>query len=855
MSDNNKNKKQLSEVSRDLIIRYMKGAIPSLEKNYRQVDRFTAGGGLKGRIPPHIEIASRKVATRSVGLQVAGAKLRGAKPGKTYANIRDTEGMDSLINKKTNEQVETLDEISGKLASRYLFKRALWHGTPTGVMNTMKSASSLAKNTLKHGSLEKGYRSSLKTSPASRKALKINHGMVRAQEIVAKKGSQMKEENDIVSIQEGEMSRIDALVREHLPKGHIIHGINIHHSTPNYIVVKTAHKKELKNVQYHHLMRNSKGEWEHKFITRHIREQSENDTVPLTEGAAQSILSKAFPKARVSSSTKYALSATAGFAGGAYAENAARKYLNRKKAAEYREKHKEAVKESYGLDEDQYGSLPEDILHEISVNTLASYSKKAVPEIAKHFQTPGSTSARKFLNRYQGVAKAKKVVMQKGGNFKAIPSPDEFRKLVPNYNEETNLEQTLAAKFKQITMNEGAGTALVVRTAKAAGKKIGLKKKITSHMARNSKKYAAGAAIAGGATAVHYRHESVDSSLRHGIARDVKHPSKVIKHALGKPARDVHKISRGALKAAAVTAAGVGGYMLGGAASQYLNMGDEIFKTRSAEILAEKAPPGAKYERMVMHIKGKNPSEEQKRIAFATAWKHYDKEHGRHNHTVKEGKEQILKQAAKLHKTLGKFQKRLHAHSKGMDKLTKGATKATIGGMAGLGAVGAYAGYKGGEAIHDKVTESFLKKITKRLKSKVDDPYYTHDEILKMRKKNRKDDPYYTEDELETIRKKNKKYDSYNEDLDLSESMNTEVYNKIAQYKKMGFKVTDVHVSENKASFVCTDRDGVSKKHVYESGKRRVENMGSSKPAVDDYDDDDDNDTPKKSKFKKKVKK
>ena len=40
--------------------------------------------------------------------------------------------------------------------------------------------------------------------------------------------------------------------------------------------------------------------------------------------------------------------------------------------------------------------------------------------------------------------------------------------------------------------------------------------------------------------------------------------------------------------------------------------------------LQEKAPPGAKYERMVKHIK-KNYPKDKEGIAYATAWKHKNK--------------------------------------------------------------------------------------------------------------------------------------------------------------------------------------------------------------------------------------
>lgn len=51
-------------------------------------------------------------------------------------------------------------------------------------------------------------------------------------------------------------------------------------------------------------------------------------------------------------------------------------------------------------------------------------------------------------------------------------------------------------------------------------------------------------------------------------------------------------------------------------------------RARRKEDLKESTPPGEKYERMVHHIKGKNPTEKQEGIAYATAWKKYKKDVG-----------------------------------------------------------------------------------------------------------------------------------------------------------------------------------------------------------------------------------
>lgn len=45
---------------------------------------------------------------------------------------------------------------------------------------------------------------------------------------------------------------------------------------------------------------------------------------------------------------------------------------------------------------------------------------------------------------------------------------------------------------------------------------------------------------------------------------------------------------------------------------------------KKEEAIAEVAPPGAKYERMVKHIK-KNYPKDKEGIAYATAWKHKNK--------------------------------------------------------------------------------------------------------------------------------------------------------------------------------------------------------------------------------------
>lgn len=50
-----------------------------------------------------------------------------------------------------------------------------------------------------------------------------------------------------------------------------------------------------------------------------------------------------------------------------------------------------------------------------------------------------------------------------------------------------------------------------------------------------------------------------------------------------------------------------------------------VVSGRGFDPLEEKAPPGAKYERMVKHIK-KNYPKDKEGIAYATAWKHKNKD-------------------------------------------------------------------------------------------------------------------------------------------------------------------------------------------------------------------------------------
>ena len=68
------------------------------------------------------------------------------------------------------------------------------------------------------------------------------------------------------------------------------------------------------------------------------------------------------------------------------------------------------------------------------------------------------------------------------------------------------------------------------------------------------------------------------------------------------------------------------------AASKIAKRDIKMRKAMGEETLAEKAPPGAKYERMVQHIKDRlskdGLTKKEKGIAFATAWKARNREKG-----------------------------------------------------------------------------------------------------------------------------------------------------------------------------------------------------------------------------------
>jgi hypothetical protein len=69
-------------------------------------------------------------------------------------------------------------------------------------------------------------------------------------------------------IVEGEMKQIHTLVSEKLPRGHVIHGLVLSRSGPNYAVVKTAHTRGEHAAQYHHLRKDKDtGAWKHMFVS------------------------------------------------------------------------------------------------------------------------------------------------------------------------------------------------------------------------------------------------------------------------------------------------------------------------------------------------------------------------------------------------------------------------------------------------------------------------------------------------------------------------------------------------------------------------------------------------------------
>jgi hypothetical protein len=83
-------------------------------------------------------------------------------------------------------------------------------------------------------------------------------------------------------------------------------------------------------------------------------------------------------------------------------------------------------------------------------------------------------------------------------------------------------------------------------------------------------------------------------------------------------------------------------------------------------------------------------------------------------------------------------------------------------------------------------------------------------------------------------------YNSYKPEGDSLNEANLalDVYSRIDTYKKMGFKVKDVNVSDTKASFVVIDKDGVMKKHVFNGNKRSVVDMGTVKQTYEPEDEE-----------------
>lgn len=184
---------------------------------------------------------------------------------------------------------------------------------------------------------------------------------------------------------EGMFSRLDTELQPHLKHGHIVQGLVPNHVSDNYLVVKTAHNRELHQVHYHHFMRNKKtGEWEHKFVTNHIREE-----VVLDESWGGT-----------------AAKVGAGFVGGAYSEYKAGEYI---KKIDKKKRHK-AVKENYGLDDDQVGTLSDDMLDELSAGLLTRYVSAATKNIGKFEMQGAERSGEELAKRSGNIATASKKI-------------------------------------------------------------------------------------------------------------------------------------------------------------------------------------------------------------------------------------------------------------------------------------------------------------------------------------------------------------------------------------------------------------------------------------------------------------
>jgi hypothetical protein len=213
-------------------------------------------------------------------------------------------------------------------------------------------------------------------------------------------------EEATIALQEGEMKDIHSLVSQHLPHGHLIQGLVLSHSSPNYVVVKSAHKDVLHQTKYHHLIRTKDG-WKHMFTSHSIAEQ----VVGIDERLAGYALSSA-GRQRIGN-------LALGLFTGVGVEASARKYLDHKQAQSaanarwHPKKRKQAVKENYGLEDSQIDLLSEEMIDELSVGLLSRYAQKAQSAAGKYF-FKGDIAGEHRLERHAvGLATARKKIADK----------------------------------------------------------------------------------------------------------------------------------------------------------------------------------------------------------------------------------------------------------------------------------------------------------------------------------------------------------------------------------------------------------------------------------------------------------
>jgi hypothetical protein len=601
-----------------------------------------------------------------------------------------------------------------------------------------------------------------------------------------------KEDVDMKPLLEGEMKSIHQAVSEKLKRGHIIHGLVLHRSGPNYAVVSTAHKKELHQQDYHHLRRDpATGEWKHMFISNSLGEGFASQFMARTKGLmkyakVQGQASMRVAKANVknagqavkSAAKAHPVAATvgAGAVGGAAAGAMSKKNESVEQLAKSLDPNSTWTKNTTLSENKAEKGMSKRVPHAGLVGTGLGAS------LGYALSKPGKGKKYALVGGLAGLALGKYQNSKKG----------RAARYDAKHIGEENLQEIsagLAARYTKAVISKSRNTG--VNPMKQGWKMNSDARKIGLQRASQ-------------------RLKSEETNL-----------SEMTKN--GKMSKREEKganvgMATGA-KAGAAWGLGTGG-MTGFIKAHNLNKAVKIASGGAASLTRAARFRSTALGAGVGALTAAVPGALIGTLAGADAAR-----------------------ATRKVRSEG-----VYISPKGLRRITRGVMAGTAVGAAGT----AYGAYKGTKKLKKKLQkEGYFKDTYRDVKSGV--KLAINHPGKALRRAATKPIRDIANAQKKVIKGAavagagiagyaagthlmNNSTDQKGEPLSEAASLQMDVYKRIDSYKAMGFRVTDISVGETKAHFTVVDKEGNMRKHIFDGNKRRVEDLGSTKPAESDDD-------------------